>query len=100
MQRVVDKQDTYITIDNSVGDVILAEYDFDRGVSNNFNRITKWKAKKLIKRAKTVLLKGKNPMVVFEIHDKIIENIENYMGVGKVKQLLLYIEKQKIEQMF
>ena len=47
-----------------------------------------------------MLLKGKNPMIVFEVHDKIIENIENYMGVEKVKQLLLYIEKQKIEQIF
>lgn len=99
MQRI-DKDSAYLAIDNSIGDVMLAEYDFDRGVSNNFKRITKKRGKRIIDKAKTVLIKGKSPMIVLELQDKILENLENYIGEGKVKQLLLYIEKQKVEQMF
>ena len=86
--QLIDKKQAAIALDKSLGDVMLTRYNFDRGVSNNIKRITVGKGKRLIKKAKSVFLIGKYPLVVFELSN----------GKSKIKQLLF--KTNKAEQMF
>lgn len=86
--QLVDRKTAENALDKSLGDVILTEYDFDRGVSNNFKRITINKGKRLIKKAKNVFLIGKYPLIIFELKSRS----------NKTKQLLFHMNEY--EQMF
>lgn len=90
MQRV-DKKIVYSLVSSAIG-MAVAEYDIENGISKRIKRPNIFKIRWLINKAKTVIMTGKSPMIVLELHDKTIGDLEKeYPREGVIKQLLLYI---------
>ena len=88
--RFVSKEEAHKLIDEVPGNrIIVLTYNNFIGISDHGKYIKKKKGKKFVDKSESLVLADNNPVMVLNLHDKIINDFACYNKEKLIKAILL-----------
>lgn len=88
--RFVSKEEAHRLIDEMPGDgVLVIRYNRIVGISDQGKYIKKKKGRKYVDNSKSLVLIDNRPIMVLNLHDKLIKDFSEYSRESIVKSIML-----------